>query len=232
MRHCDKPLKGPAPDYQVKENPMKSAMFALTLILLAGCTVVPVVPYYTYGPYYQASYYTETATDNDYYSSGYNTPRYSGYYETPCPGCYGHVYYYPSRTYTYTTYSYAAAPAYRASPQAKQTHAALRSIYFDLNESEIRFEAAKTLRRNLEWFRQHPGKRVSIVGNCDPRATGQYNLALGQRRAEATKRQLVALGVDAARLETISYGESRPTCREQDESCWARERRVDFMPAP
>jgi len=205
---------------------MKTTMILLSLTLLAGCTtVVPVVPYYAYDPYYPSSY-TVTATDNDYYSSGYSTPRYPGYYETPCAGCYGYGYYYPGRTY-----AYAPSRAYRPSSAVKHTRAALRSIYFDLNESEVRFDAAKTLRKNLEWFRQHPGKKVSIVGNCDPRATGQYNLALGQRRAEATKRQLVALGVDASRLEAISYGEGRPTCREQDESCWARERRVDFVPA-
>ena len=207
---------------------MKTTMIALSLILLAGCTtVVPVVPYYAYDPYYPSPY-AVTVTDNDYYSSGYSTPRYPGYYETSYAGCYGCGYYYPGRTYA----SVAPSRAYRPAPTVRRAPAALHSIYFDLNESELRFDAAKNLRRNLEWFRQHPGKKVSIVGNCDPRATGRYNLALGQRRAEATKRQLVALGVDASRLEVISYGETRPTCLEQDESCWARERRVDFVPLP
>jgi peptidoglycan-associated lipoprotein len=71
---------------------------------------------------------------------------------------------------------------------------------------------------------------VRIQGNCDPRATGEYNLALGQRRAEATKQYLVVLGVDRTRLETISYGKGRPSCGAKDETCWAKERRVNFEP--
>ena len=73
---------------------------------------------------------------------------------------------------------------------------------------------------------------MSIQGNCDPRATEQYNLALGRKRADATKNYLVGLGVDAELLETVSYGEDRPSCQENDESCWAQERRVDFKPMP
>jgi outer membrane protein OmpA-like peptidoglycan-associated protein len=201
---------------------MKIVMIALSLTLLAGCTtVVPLAPYYVYGPY-PPVYYNGTATDNDYYSSGYYTPRYSGYYEP-----HGYGYYYPNQAY-----AYAPPRVYRSSPAVKRTSAVLQPIYFDLNESTIRFDAAKTLRKNLAWFRQNPGRKISILGNCDPRASGQYNLALGQRRAEATKKQLVALGVEASRLEAVSYGEGRPTCREQDEFCWAKERRVDFEPMP
>ena len=89
-----------------------------------------------------------------------------------------------------------------------------------------------TLQKNLEWFRQNPGRKVSIQGNCDPRATEKYNLVLGQKRADAAKRYLVGLGVDAALLETLSRGKLRPSCHEKEESCWARERRVDFEPMP
>ena len=71
-----------------------------------------------------------------------------------------------------------------------------------------------------------------IQGNCDPRASGEYNLVLGQSRADATKKYLVGLGVDAALLKTVSYGNERPSCEEKDESCWAKERRVDFQPTP
>lgn len=118
-------------------------------------------------------------------------------------------------------------------PPPQPTPAAvLQPIYFDLNKSDIRSDAARTLKKNLEWFKQNPGRKVSIEGNCDPRATEMYNLALGKKRADAAKKYLVSLGVDEALLETFSYGKDRPSCKENDESCWAQERRVDFKPIP
>jgi outer membrane protein OmpA-like peptidoglycan-associated protein len=117
------------------------------------------------------------------------------------------------------------------SPPPQPTRAAvLQPIYFDLNKSDIRSDAAVALKINLEWFRQNPGRKVSIEGNCDPRATEKYNLALGKKRADAAKKYLVGLGVDGALLETFSYGEDMPSCKENDESCWAQERRVEFKP--
>jgi len=110
--------------------------------------------------------------------------------------------------------------------------AVLQPIYFDLNKSVIRPDAAETLKRNLQWFRQNPDRKVRIQGNCDPRATENYNRALGQRRADAAKEYLVGLGVNARLLETISHGKDRPSCEAKDESCWAKERRVDFEPMP
>jgi peptidoglycan-associated lipoprotein len=123
-----------------------------------------------------------------------------------------------------------------ASPKPPPTQptpaAVLQPIYFDLNKSDIRSDAVRTLKKNLEWFKQNPGRKVSIEGNCDPRATEMYNLALGKKRADAAKKYLVSLGVDEALLETFSYGKDRPSCKENDESCWALERRVDFKPIP
>jgi peptidoglycan-associated lipoprotein len=127
-------------------------------------------------------------------------------------------------------------PGYRPGPPAPSPKiisvAVLQPIYFDLNKSIIRPDAAETLKENLEWFRQNPGKKVRIQGNCDPRATEKYNRALGQRRANAAKEYLVGLGVNARLLETISHGRDRPSCEAKDESCWAKERRVDFGPTP
>lgn len=108
----------------------------------------------------------------------------------------------------------------------------LRPIYFDLNKSAMTPDAAETLKTNLEWFRQNPGKKVKIEGNCDIRGAGKYNRALGQRRADATKKYLVSLGVDASLLETISYGKDKPGCKVNSKSCWTKERRVDFEPMP
>jgi peptidoglycan-associated lipoprotein len=82
--------------------------------------------------------------------------------------------------------------------------AVLQPIYFDLNKSVIRPDAAQTLKTNLEWFSQNRDRKVRIQGNCDPRATEKYNSALGQRRADATKKYLVGLGVNAGLLETMS----------------------------
>jgi peptidoglycan-associated lipoprotein len=125
------------------------------------------------------------------------------------------------------------AYAYPKSPLPQPTQkAVLQPIYFDFNKSNIRSDAARTLEKNLEWFRQNPGRKVSIEGNCDQRATEEYNLALGQRRATVTKKYLVGLGVDEALLETFSYGKDKPSCKENDESCLAEERRVDFRPMP
>ncbi len=123
-----------------------------------------------------------------------------------------------------------APPPHRPSLPSRAPAAALEPIYFDLDQSVIRHDAAKTLEKNLEWFRQNPGRMVSIQGNCDPRATSPYNLALGQRRAEATKKYLVSLGVDGTLLETKSHGKESPICGAGDESCWSKERRVDFEP--
>jgi peptidoglycan-associated lipoprotein len=126
----------------------------------------------------------------------------------------------------------APAPVPAPPPPPPPPAAVLQPIYFDLNESVIRYDAAETLKQNLEWFRQNPDRKVMIQGNCDPRATKQYNRILGQRRAGATKKYLVGLGINAGLLQTISYGKDRPSCKEKDESCWAKERRVDFEPMP
>ena len=127
----------------------------------------------------------------------------------------------------------APPPAEEVAPAEQPAPAAvLQPIYFDLNKSKIRPDAEETLKANLEWFNQNPGKKVSIQGNCDPRASKKYNHALGQRRANAAKKYLVGLGVDASLLVTVSYGKDRPSCHEKDESCWSKERRVDFEPAP
>ena len=143
------------------------------------------------------------------------------------------AYAYPDKPSTAKPYAPSPPPVPRQSPPQQSAPAAvLQPIYFNLSKSDIRPDAAKTLKKNLEWFKENPGKKVSIQGNCDPRATEQYNIALGKRRAEATKKYLVGLGVDAALLETTSFGKDRPICKGKDESCWAKERSVDFGPMP
>ena len=105
----------------------------------------------------------------------------------------------------------------------------LTDIFFDFDRSDIRPDARQVLESNAGWLKTNSRARIKIEGHCDERGTTEYNLALGQRRAEATKRFLVALGIDASRLATISYGEERPACTDHDEGCWSQNRRSHFM---
>lgn len=106
----------------------------------------------------------------------------------------------------------------------------LKDIYFDFDMYNIRSGDAALLKENAEWFKANPGKRMSIEGNCDERGTVEYNLALGQRRADAAKDFLVKLGVDGMLLKTVSYGKEKPFCSEHNEGCWSQNRRAHFVP--
>jgi peptidoglycan-associated lipoprotein len=86
----------------------------------------------------------------------------------------------------------------------------LDKVYFDFDKYNIRADARQALDANAKWLRDHPDTRVVLEGHCDERGTEEYNIALGDRRAAAVRRQLVQRGVNAGRLETVSYGKSRP----------------------
>ena len=101
-------------------------------------------------------------------------------------------------------------------------------IYFDFDKSDLKPEARAILRKKADWLLKHPEYSVRIEGNCDERGTNEYNLALGQRRADAAKKFLVALGVDESRISTISYGEERPVDPRHCEEAWAKNRRDEF----
>lgn len=98
-------------------------------------------------------------------------------------------------------------------------------VFFDLDKYDIRADAQKTLKAQAEWLKQNSGLSITIEGHCDERGTREYNLALGERRANAVKDYLVALGVSANRITTISYGEERPVALGHEESAWAQNRR-------
>jgi peptidoglycan-associated lipoprotein len=106
---------------------------------------------------------------------------------------------------------------------------ALRTIYFDYDEYTLRSDARSDLQANADMLRANAGVRIEIQGNCDERGTAEYNLALGQRRADAARRYLVDLGVDASRIDTISFGEERPAVVGHNEAAWAKNRRDDFV---
>ena len=89
--------------------------------------------------------------------------------------------------------------------------------------------AQDNLLRKAEWLRENSDTTVTIEGHCDARGTNEYNLALGDRRAESAKSFLVDLGIPASRLTTISYGEERPVCNQQNDECWTKNRRDNFV---
>ncbi len=108
----------------------------------------------------------------------------------------------------------------------------LRDIFFDFDRYEIRPDDASSLDADLEWLRSNRNSVVLIEGHCDERGTNEYNLALGEHRARATKNYLVANGIAASRITTFSYGEERPFCTERSEACWALNRRAHFLIKP
>jgi len=102
-------------------------------------------------------------------------------------------------------------------------------IHFDFDKYNIRPDAAEILKKKAEWLKEHPNVHVLIEGHCDERGTEEYNLALGERRANSTKQFLIGLGVDASCISTISYGEERPIDPRHNEEAWAKNRRCHFV---
>jgi peptidoglycan-associated lipoprotein len=107
----------------------------------------------------------------------------------------------------------------------------VKDAFFDLDKSDIRADARTALTQDAEFLRSYPQVRISLEGHCDERGSTEYNLGLGQRRAEAAKNYLVSLGISADRIETVSWGKERPFCTEHDESCWQQNRRAHFVMA-
>ena len=109
---------------------------------------------------------------------------------------------------------------------------ALKDIHFNFDEYNIRPGDARILEENSRWMKANPDHLILIEGYADERGTGEYNLALGERRAKSTMNYLVTLGILPKRLTTISYGEERPLCVEKNEKCWSRNRRAHFLVKP
>jgi peptidoglycan-associated lipoprotein len=98
-------------------------------------------------------------------------------------------------------------------------------VFFGYDKYDLTTEARATIEKQAQWLKTYPHINVSIEGHCDERGTREYNLALGEKRAAAVKNYLVSLGVEATRLQTISYGKERPAVTGSDESAWAQNRR-------
>ncbi len=118
-------------------------------------------------------------------------------------------------------------PGAAGAAEAAAFASAVHEIYFDFDKYNIRPGDAETLNKNYEYLKAHPGK-VRIEGNCDERGTVEYNLALGQKRADAAKSYLTNLGADSGSLETVSYGKEKPVDPGHDEAAWAKNRRDNF----
>ena len=99
-------------------------------------------------------------------------------------------------------------------------------VFFDLDQSSLKDEGKATLQRQAAWMKLYPNLTFTLEGHADERGTREYNLALGGRRASATKDFLVSLGVDGSRIKTVSYGKERPVCLESSEDCWTQNRRA------
>jgi len=102
-------------------------------------------------------------------------------------------------------------------------------IYFDYNESTLRWDSQEELKIKAEWLRNNPGENIIIEGHCDERGSAAYNIALGERRAETAKNFIIDLGVESERIETVSFGEERPIDPDSTEEAWSRNRRAHFV---
>lgn len=104
-----------------------------------------------------------------------------------------------------------------------------RVVYFDLDQTQIKPEFQAQISCHAAYLRQFPEARVRLEGNTDERGSREYNLGLGERRGNAVQSALTAAGASSAQLNVVSYGEERPVCRQHDESCWSKNRRVEIV---
>jgi peptidoglycan-associated lipoprotein len=105
----------------------------------------------------------------------------------------------------------------------------VKDIFFDYDKYDIRASDAGTIQQDAQFLNQHPNMNFTIEGHCDERGSTEYNLALGDNRANAVKNALVSAGVNASRIKTISYGKEKPFCTESNEQCWQQNRRGHFV---
>ena len=108
----------------------------------------------------------------------------------------------------------------------------VKEIYFDFDKADIRPDQVSTLQGNATWLKGNANVRFTIEGHCDERGSAEYNLGLGDRRANAAKEYLISQGVAANRINTVSYGKERPVCRDPNETCYMRNRRDAFTRNP
>ena len=106
---------------------------------------------------------------------------------------------------------------------------AARSVYYEFDRAEIKSEGVKTIEANAQYLRAHPEVKVKVEGNADERGSREYNLALGQRRADAVSKRMAILGIPTDRIEAVSFGKEKPKVTGHDESAWSENRRSDIV---
>jgi peptidoglycan-associated lipoprotein len=105
---------------------------------------------------------------------------------------------------------------------------AVKPVFFDYDSYDVRPDAQKTIQADANFLNQHPNLKVVIGGYCDNRGSTEYNLALGENRANAAKQALTSAGVSPDRLRTVSYGKEKQFCSDNNEQCWQQNRRAQF----
>ena len=121
------------------------------------------------------------------------------------------------------------ASSQRPSPSEFVSVGDLPDIHFDFDRYAVRPDDARILDGHARWLKANARDLLLIEGHCDERGTNEYNLALGDRRANAAMQYLIAQGINAGRITTVSYGKERPQCTERNEACWAKNRRAHFL---
>jgi len=119
--------------------------------------------------------------------------------------------------------------AMREEQLRRDAETALRPVYFGYNLYDLGEEARNTLAEVGQFMTKYPDVKIQIEGHCDERGSAEYNMALGQKRAEEAKNYLVSYGISSSRLTTNSWGEERPATQGNDESAWAKNRRGEFI---
>jgi peptidoglycan-associated lipoprotein len=104
-----------------------------------------------------------------------------------------------------------------------------RSVYYDFDQSNVKSEFRPVIEANAKYLSANRAVAITVEGNCDERGSREYNLALGQRRADSVKSMLKILGVPENRIETVSYGEEKPVASGHDEASWWQNRRADIV---
>lgn len=105
---------------------------------------------------------------------------------------------------------------------------AKRSVYFPFDVSTVQENDKPIVLAHAKYLSEHPDRKVRVEGNCDERGSNEYNLGLGQRRADSVKKMLVLGGANASQIDTVSYGEEKPRCSDHNEACWKQNRRSDI----
>ena len=133
--------------------------------------------------------------------------------------------------------SASTAPATRSGPSASAAATPrggnampqARSVYYEYDKAEIKADDAKLIDAHAQYLRQHPEVKVKVEGNADERGSAEYNLALGQRRADAVMKRMTILGIPGERIESVSFGKEKPKASGHDETSWSENRRSDIV---